>query len=90
MNLVQTPRFEKQSKKLHPNQKIDLNEALKKIIKDPLVGILKKGDLSGVRVFKFKMANQLTLLAYQFDEGHTQIVLIALGSHENFCKNLKK
>ncbi|MBA2306543.1 type II toxin-antitoxin system RelE/ParE family toxin [Candidatus Dependentiae bacterium] len=90
MNIVQTTEFKKQVKKLHRNQKHQLDEAIKAISKDPLMGIPKKGDLSGVRVYKFTMIDQLTLLAYQFNTTQIQLILLALGTHENFYRDLKK
>jgi len=90
MKILQTPIFGKQIKKLHKNQKNELDEAVAFISKKPLIGELKKGDLNGVRVYKFKMVNQLTLLAYQFDEDEFQLILLAFGSHENFYRDLKK
>ncbi len=89
MNVQQTNVFKKELKKLHKNQKLDVDEAVRKIIKDPSVGDLKKGDLAGVRVYKFKMVKQLTLLAYEFHENKLLLILLALGSHENFYRNLK-
>ena len=80
----------RQIKKLHKNQKIELDEAIKAIIKDPSIGEMKKGDLNGVQVYKFKMVNQLTLLAYDFNAHKQQLILLALGSHENFYRDLKK
>lgn len=90
MDIVQTPEFKKQIKKLYANQKNQLDEAVKIIAKDPLIGILKKGDLNGVRVYKFNMVNQLTLLAYEFNDRQIQLILLALGTHENFYRDLKK
>jgi len=65
MQVLQTPTFKRQSKKLHQNQKISLDEAIRHILSNPETGELKKGDLSGVRVYKFKMQKQLTLIAYE-------------------------
>lgn len=90
MNVSQTPTFSKQSKKLHSNQRKDLDQAIQKIVKDPLIGEMKKGDLNGVSVYKFKMVNQLTLIAYEFDEDEPRLILLALGTHENFYRDLKK
>ena len=90
MNIQQTPTFARQIKKLHKNQKKDLDEAIKIIVKDPSIGELKKGDLNGVQVYKFKMVNQLTLLAYDFTAQKQLLLLLALGSHENFYRDLKK
>ena len=51
---------------------------------------MKKGDLVGVRVYKFKMVGQLTLVAYEFYEGKLFLVMLAFGCHENFYRDLKK
>lgn len=90
MKVVQTHTFIKQSKKLHNNQKQDLDLAVKVIIADPLVGDMKKGDLNGIQVYKFKMVQQLTLLAYEWRKDELLLILLALGSHENFYRDLKK
>lgn len=90
MNIHQTTTFSKQIKKLHKNQKKELDEAIKAIIKNPSIGEMKKGDLNGVQVYKFKMVNQLTLIAYDFNAHKKQLILLALGSHENFYRDLKK
>jgi len=90
MKILQTPTFKKQVKKLHGNQRKDLDSAIKTIIKNPYIGNMKKGDLSGIQVYKFKMVKQLTLLAYELYEAEMEIVMLALGSHENFYKNLKR
>lgn len=84
MNIIQTLTFIRKTKKLHKNQKLDLDEAIKNIAKDPFIGQTKKGDLSGIRVYKFKMVDQLTLLAYEFYQEDPCLVLLALGPHENF------
>jgi len=89
MQVLQTPTFKRQSKKLHQNQKISLDEAISNIISNPETGELKKGDLSGVRVYKFKMQKQLTLIAYEVFDTKMELILLALGSHENFYSNLK-
>jgi mRNA-degrading endonuclease YafQ of YafQ-DinJ toxin-antitoxin module len=89
MQIVQFPAFEKTIKKLHANAKEDLDNAVKELIKNPLAGDMKKGDLNGVRVFKFKMVRQLTLLAYMYNESDESLALLALGSHENFYRDLK-
>lgn len=90
INIQQTTTFSKQIKKLHKNQKKELDDAIKAIVKDPSIGALKKGDLNGVQVYKFKMVNQLTLLAYDYNAHKQELILLALGSHENFYRDLKK
>ena len=90
MEILQTQRFKKQVKKLHKKQKKELDFAVRKIANDPLVGEMKKGDLNGVQVYKFKMVKQLTLLAYEFHADKLQLIMLALGSHENFYRDLKR
>ncbi len=90
MNVVQTASFKKIAKKLHKNQKKDLDDAVMTIIKDPNIGEEKVGDLSGISVYKFKMVNQLTLLAYKYEDQTITLTLLALGTHENFYRDLKK
>jgi mRNA interferase YafQ len=48
MEVLQTPTFVRQTKKLHKNQKKDLDNAVRAILIDPTIGEMKKGDLSGV------------------------------------------
>ncbi|MFI3243902.1 MAG: type II toxin-antitoxin system RelE/ParE family toxin [Akkermansia sp.] len=64
LEIRQTHSFEKAYKRLHANQRADANAAIDQIINDPLIGVQKKGDLRSIRVHKFKMQRQLTLLAY--------------------------
>lgn len=87
--VLQTPAFKKVVKKLHPNQKRDLDSVIQELIEDPFKGQLKKGDLSYLRVLKFKMVKQETLLGYSYVEGSVVLELLALGSHENFYRDLK-
>ncbi|MBO7430730.1 MAG: type II toxin-antitoxin system RelE/ParE family toxin [Spirochaetia bacterium] len=89
MIIRQTNQFEKSYKKLHKNQLKDANNAIRSIINNPLIGILKKGDLSDVRVHKFKMANQLTLIAYTYEDNEIILTFLTIGSHENFYRDLK-
>jgi len=89
MRVVQTPNFTRQYKKLKPNQKADADAALREIIQTPKIGIHKTGDLRGTFVHKFKMVNQLTLIAYTFEEDALVLILISIGPHENFYRSLK-
>ena len=90
IKIVFTRHFSKSIKKLKANQKSDLDTAIHAIIADPLIGEQKKGDLAYLRVYKFSMVNQLTLLGYHFDDGEIVLQLITLGSHENFYRDLKR
>ena len=89
-SVLQTPQFKKAVKKLHKNQKADLDKAVKAVVENPLLGAQKKGDLSFLRVYNFKMVRQLTLLGYSYEDDTLVLELIALGSHENFYRDVKK
>ena len=67
-----------------------LDKQVKNIAENPLLGVLKKGDLDFLRVHKFKIANQQYLLGYTFQEDIMTLTLLRLGSHENFYRDLKR
>lgn len=90
MKVLFTPRFERNIKRLHLNEKQSLDQAIKEILLNPLAGESKKGDLVGVRVYKYNHHHQLLLLAYMVDSINDQIILIGHGTHENFYRDLKK
>ena len=86
------PTFLRAVKKLHANQKAVVNNVVKEIAAQPDAGEEKRGDLSGVFVHKFKINNQEYLLAYELlpnKQAADEVMLLALGSYENFYRNLK-
>jgi mRNA-degrading endonuclease RelE of RelBE toxin-antitoxin system len=89
MKVFQTRVFSKTLKKLKRKEKLALDEAIKDLIKKPSQAGLKKGDLQGIRVYKYKLGINLFLLAYTYQEEALTLTLIALGSHENFYRDLK-
>lgn len=88
IRVQQTNVFLRAYKKLHNNQKEAVDRAVADIVRDPAIGEAKKGDLSGVYVYKFDCVNQLFLLAYEYDPATR--VLLLVGTHENFYRNLKR
>ncbi len=90
VQVLQSAAFARAYKKLHKNQKVDVDvdDAVKAIIKTPEIGEPKRGDLAGVYVQKFKSNGQLMLLAYEYDPKTRMLLL--LGSHENFYRDLKR
>ena len=88
ITVQQSTLFRRAYKRLHPNQKADVDDAIAEIVNDPDIGEPKKGDLAGVFVYKFKCNGQLTLLAYEYDEVTRMLLL--LGSHQNFYRILKR
>jgi hypothetical protein len=88
IQVKQTNTFLRAYKKLHNNQKDVVDQAVADIVRNPTIGEAKKADLSGVYVHKFDCVNQLFLLAYEYDPKTR--VLLLVGTHENFYRNLKR
>ena len=89
IDIYETRRFEKALKKLPEAQLKIVEDEIDKIIEDPEIGEVKKGDLSYLRVHKFKMNNQQVLLGYSWVEDKVEIYLLHIGSHENFYQKMK-
>jgi len=88
IRVLQANAFLRAYKKLHNNQKDAVDLAVAEIVRDPAIGEAKKGDLSGVCVYEFDCVNELFLLAYEYDP-ETRVLLL-VGTHENFYRNLKR
>ena len=88
ITVLQMPAFKRVYKKLGANQQAIVDEAVRRIVADPGIGEEKKGDLAGVHVYKFPLNRQQMLLAYEWDPKTR--VLLLLGSHENFYRDLKR
>ena len=88
VQVLQSAMFKRAYKRLQPIQKADVDDAVASIVKDPTIGQAKKGDLAGVFVYKLKSNGQLILLAYEYDPATRMLLL--LGSHENFYRDLKR
>jgi len=82
------PGFKKTYKKLRKNELAGVDAAIREIITNPEIGEPKKGDLAGVYVYKFKINKQEMLLAYEWNARLR--LLLLLGSHENFYRDLKR
>ena len=82
------PAFKRVYKKLTAGQQAVVDDAVRAIIAVPGIGEAKKGDLAGVYVHKFPLNRQQMLLAYEWDPKTR--VLLLLGSHENFYRDLKR
>ena len=87
MRILVTPTFHRTVKKLHPQQKTVLDEAVRTIASQPEVGESKLGDLAGVQLFRFRMSNLQCLLAYRLLDENT-LKLLMVGPHENFYRDL--
>jgi hypothetical protein len=87
IRVLQTNGFLRAYKKLNNNQKDAVDRAVAAIVRDPTLGDAKKGDLSGVYVYRFDCVKQPFLLAYEHDPSSR--VLLLVGTHENFYRTLK-
>lgn len=88
--LKQTRRFARAYKKLHDNVAKDVDSATTVVASDPHVGERKKGDLADLFVYKFRSQGQLYLLGYTIDDQVRLVYLEAVGSHENFYRDIKR
>nr|CAA6830550.1 MAG: Unknown protein [uncultured Thiotrichaceae bacterium] len=83
-------RFKKALSKLPDVQLKSIEDEIDRIVDDPEIGEQKKGDLSHLRVHKFKLDNQLALLGYSWLEEKVEIYLLQFGPHENFYQKMKE
>ena len=78
---------------MRAKDKLVLDQAVKELASNPQLGEEKRGDLSGIFVYKFKLNKQETLLAYELSPDKlksTTVVLLGVGPHENFYVQLKR
>ena len=87
MKIYQSRTFENKVKKLSKQEKELLDDEIKKIADNPLIGEEKKGDLKAVYIHKFKIKSLQYLLSYR--KIKSEIELIMIGPHENYYKELK-
>lgn len=90
IEVFQTRRFQKILDKLPEDMRADVEDEVDRIIQDPVIGELKKGDLSFLRVHKFRLNNQLMLIGYSWVEEKLELYMLSLGSHENFYQEQKQ
>lgn len=89
MRILVTPTFERAVKKLNRQQKEGLDKAVQAVAGNTEIGEAKVGDLAGIQVHKFRMANQQCLLAYRVLDAEN-LKLLTVGTHENFYRDLKR
>lgn len=82
------PKFNRQKKKFAPDVQVAIDKEVQAILENPLRGEPKKGALRGVRVTKFTVGSQLYLLAYELHSKERQAIMLAVGVHENFYRDL--
>ena len=84
------PKYNRLKKKFPPFFRKRLNQAEEEIGANPLIGEEKTAELKGIRVYKFKVFDQLFLLAYQVNYARKEVIFVAVGGHENFYRDLKE
>ncbi len=82
------PAFKRAYKRLAASHQAVVDDVVRTIVANPAIGEAKKGDLAGVYVHKFPLNRQQMLLAYEWNPSTR--VLLVLGSHENFYRDLKR
>lgn len=90
MNIEQKRAFHRVFKRLRPADMKTVENAISAIVDNPEIGEEKRGDLSKLCVYKFRMNKQLMLLAYRYEPLEDTLYLEALGPHENFYRDLKR
>jgi len=90
MIVKQTSIFERRVKKMHSLEKKALDKTVRAIISDPSIGEMKRGDLAGIQVHKYKHNTQQYLVAYKYIGDELLLTFIELGTHENFYRDLKR
>jgi mRNA interferase RelE/StbE len=87
MKIYQSRSFENKVKKLSKQEKELLDDEIRKIAGNPLIGEEKKGDFRGIYVYKFKIKSLQYLLSYRMIKSNLELIMI--GPHENYYKDLK-
>lgn len=90
VTILQLPAFQRSFKKFHKNQQKIIEDVILYLSEEPTAGTMKKGDLQGIRVYKFGISRQQYLLAYSFYEEKLILELIEIDTHENFYRDLKR
>jgi hypothetical protein len=80
--------FRKFVKKQTRSFQLVIEDEVESVIRNPLSGEGKKGDLVGLRIHKFSYQGQQFLLSYVIQTG--DLTFFTIGSHENFYRELKK
>lgn len=90
IEVYQSARFEKVLKKMPENDLKVVEDEIDRIIDNPLIGELKKGDLDYLRVHKFRLNELVVLLGYSWVSSRLALYLLSIGSHENYDEKQKK
>lgn len=86
--------FAQYVKKAHKPLQLAIADEVDVICEAPHIGEAKVGDLSGIRVYKFRFNRQEYLLAYRPPQKEAPVEFLIIdfyqvGVHENFYAELK-
>ncbi|MBE9065517.1 type II toxin-antitoxin system RelE/ParE family toxin [Leptolyngbya cf. ectocarpi LEGE 11479] len=90
MDVYLSSRFDKALDKLSEDDLVLVEDQIDFIVEHPNCGVLKKGDLSYLRVHKFKLSGDEILLGYSWLEERVELYLLDLGPHENFYRDMRR
>lgn len=90
MIVKQTSIFKRRVKKMHSQEKKAFDQVVRQIMSDPTIGEMKRGELAGIQVYKYKLNTQQYLIAYKYIDDELLLTFIELGTHENFYRDLQR
>jgi hypothetical protein len=87
--------FAQYVKKAHKPLQLAIEDEVEVVCESPDIGEAKVGDLTGIRVHKFRFSRQEYLLAYRAPKKDTPLEFLIIdfyqvGVHENFYAELKQ
>lgn len=90
--LIILPPAARYLKKIKEKQlKAAFKKAVDDILKNPYVGFLKTGDLSGIYTYDFFYNKTNYEIAYTIiEKDNYAVVIILIGTRENFYEELKR
>ncbi|MBD2810850.1 type II toxin-antitoxin system RelE/ParE family toxin [Xenorhabdus sp. Vera] len=90
LQVYETRRFAKALSKLPENLLSVVEDEIEKIIDNPEIGELKKGDFAFLQVHKFLLNSRLALMGYCWKEEKIELYLLDIEPHENFYQEQKR
>jgi mRNA-degrading endonuclease RelE of RelBE toxin-antitoxin system len=88
MDILYKSPFKKFVKKQSRPFQLAIEDEVERVVSNQETGEIKKGDLTGFRVHKFKFQRQEYLIAYKTE--NKGIIIYMIDTHENFYRNLKQ
>lgn len=79
----------RQLKKFDKLIRVKLINELEKIAENPYIGELLKGDLATIYSYHLKITGAEYRIAYQIKEQKIVVVIMQIGTRENFYEKLK-